>query len=122
MNIRPEEDMTILATTTTLLVENELHPLIQWMLLRAIREIHNEGSHFFAPTDFFPARLDNTTDLSPIAVRFYGHGFPALTEYMPWWLAIYLDRIWVILLTVVAIVVPLKEIWSAIRDLRTKGD
>lgn len=122
VNIRPEEDKTILATTTTLLVENELHPLIQWMLLRAIREIHNEGSHFFAPTDFFPARLDNTTDLSPIAVRFYGHGFPALTEYMPWWLAIYLDRIWVILLTVVAIVVPLKEIWSAIRDLRTKGD
>lgn len=118
--MRPERNTTILATSTTLLVENELHPFIQWMLIRAVRDLNNKGARFFAPANFFPAQLDNMTDLSPIADRYYEHGFPALTEYMPWWLAVYLDRIWVLLLTALAIIVPLREIWSAVQNIRTK--
>lgn len=116
----PEQNKTILATSTTLLVENELHPFIQWMLIRAVRDLNNKETRFFAPQNFFPAQLDSTTGLSPIAERYYEHGFPALTEYMPLWIAIYLDRIWVLILTALAIIVPLRELWGAIQNLRTR--
>jgi TRAP-type uncharacterized transport system substrate-binding protein len=119
--MRPEQPKTILATSTTLLVENELHPLTQWMLIRAVRQINNGGTRFFAPPNFFPAQLDGITDLSPIAERYYEHGFPGLTEYMPWWLAIYLDRIWVLMLTLLAVIVPLRELKSAIQDLQARS-
>lgn len=120
--LSPEADKTILATSTTLLVEENTHPYIQWLLLRGVREINNESSRFFAPPNFFPAQLDTTIKLSKIAARYYERGFPELTEHMPWWLAIYLDRIWVFVLTLLAVIVPIKELWSAINDLRSKND
>ncbi len=119
-SLNPDSDKTILATSTTLLVEENTHPYIQWLLLRAIRDINNEGSRFFAPPNFFPAQLDTTINLSKIAARYYASGFPELTEHMPWWLAIDLDNIWVVLLTVLAIIVPIRELWSAIHDLISK--
>lgn len=121
-SLNPESDKTILATSTTLLVEENTHPYIQWLLLKAIRDINNESSRFFAPPNFFPAQLDTTIELSKIAARYYESGFPELTEHMPWWLAIYLDRIWVFILTLLAVIVPIKELWSAIEDLRSKND
>lgn len=119
--LNPESDKTILATSTTLLVEEETHPYIQWLLLKGIRDINNEGSRFFAPPNFFPAQLDLTIGLSKVAERYYAHGFPELTEYMPWWLAIYLDSIWVFALALLAVMGPIREFWSAINDLLTKN-
>ncbi len=118
--LNPESDTTILATSTTLLVEENTHPYIQWLLMKAVRDINNEGSRFFAPPNFFPAQLDTSVRLSKIAARYYNSGFPELTEHMPWWLAIYLDRIWVVILSVLAIFVPMRQLWSAINDLVSK--
>ena len=112
----PEVDKNILATSITLVVEEDTHPYLQWLLLKAIRDIGNEGSRFFAPPNFFPAQLDDTSNLSGVAQRFYESGFPELTQHLPWWLAIYLDRFWVVLLTILAIVIPVREFWSVIKD------
>jgi hypothetical protein len=116
--MNPRVNKTILATTTTLLVEENTHPYIQWLLLKAVRDISNEGDNFFAGPNFFPAQLDTTVNLSEIADRYYERGFPELTDYMPWWVAIYFDRIWILVITALAIIIPIKELWSAVKDLR----
>ena len=115
-NIRPAADTTVLSTTVALLVEDNLNPYTQWVLLKAIRDLNNDRSHFFAPPNFFPAYLDRSIPLSSIATRYYQRGFPVLTEYLPLWLAIYLDRVWVYLLAVLAIVLPLARLIPNIRD------
>lgn len=117
---RPNKDTDLLATSTTLLVEENTHPYIQWLLLKAIRDIHNEGDHHFSPENFFPARLDSNVALSEIADRYYDSGFPELVKYMPFWLAVYLDRFWVVLLSFLAIVLPVRELWAIVSDLRRK--
>lgn len=117
----PDDDISILSTSMTLLVEENTHPYIQWLLLRAIRDISNASAQGFAPTGFFPARLDSTVALSNIAERYYDSGFPELAKYMPLWLAVYLDRFWVILLSVLAIILPLKEIWGFAEGIREKA-
>lgn len=116
----PDTDKTLLSTSVALMVEEETHPYIQWMLIKAIHDISNEGTRDFTPLNFFPAQLDSTSPLSDVAKRYYQSGFPELTQYLPWWLAIYLDRIWIFLLTILAVIVPIRELWSAITDLRTK--
>ena len=117
----PANDTSILSTSMTLLVEENTHPYIQWLLLKAIRETNNGGPQGFASTNFFPARLDSTVALSDIAERYYDSGFPELAKYMPLWLAVYLDRFWVILLSFLAIILPLKEIWLIAQGLRAKA-
>ena len=118
--MRPDQDTNLLATSTTLLVEENTHPYIQWLLLKAIRDIHNEGDHHFSPENFFPARLDSSVELSEIADRYYDSGFPELVKYMPFWLAVYLDRFWVVLLSILAVILPIRELWSVISDLKSK--
>ena len=119
--LSPANDTSILSTSMTLLVEENTHPYIQWLLLRAIRDTNNGGAQGFAPTNFFPARLDSTVALSDIAERYYDSGFPELAKYMPLWLAVYLDRFWVILLSFLAVILPLKEIWGIAGGIRAKA-
>lgn len=114
----PRSDINLLATSITLLVEENTHPYIQWLLLKAIRELHNDGTHHFSTLNFFPARLDSGVELSSIAERYYDSGFPELTKYMPFWIAIYFDRIWVVLLSFLAVILPIRELWSVINDLK----
>lgn len=111
----PQTDTEILSTTITLLVEDTLNPYTQWIFLKAIRELNNNRTHFFAAPGFFPAYLDRSIPLSSIAQRYYDSGFPPLTEYLPLWLAIYLDRMWVYILGLLAIVIPLTSLIPGIR-------
>lgn len=114
--IRPSVNTDILSTTVTLLVENELNPYTQWIFLKAIRDLNNERTHFFAAPDFFPAYLDRSIPLSNVASRYYERGFPALTAYLPWWLAIYLDRVWLYTLAFLAILIPVVNLIPNIRN------
>ena len=115
VNLRPAEDVQILSTTVTLLVENNLNPYIQWIFLKAIRDLNNERQNYFAAPDFFPAYLDRSVPLSNVAERYYQYGFPSLTAYMPWWLAIYLDRVWLFTLGLLAIVLPIVKLLPGIK-------
>lgn len=114
-DLRPQTDTEILSTTITLLVEDTLNPYTQWVFLKAIRELNNNRTHFFAAPGFFPAYLDRSIPLSSIAQRYYDSGFPPLTEYLPLWLAIYLDRMWIYILGLLAIMLPLASLIPGIR-------
>lgn len=55
----------------------------------------------------FPVPRDTDFPLSPEARRYYSSGPPFLQRYLPYWGASLVDRLWVMLLPVVAIVFPL---------------
>lgn len=101
--IEPKRDINLISTTITLLVEENMHPYIQWVLIKAIKEVSNARTEFFARPDFFPAHLDRSTPLSEVAKQYYAQGFPFLANYLPLWLAVYLDRMWLIILSAIAI-------------------
>lgn len=125
LNLReqnPNDDVTVLESSMTLLVEKDTHPYIQWLLLKAVRDIQNNADHRFAPINFFPARLDGSIKMSEIAERYYNFGFPELSKYMPLWIAIYLDRIWFVLLSFLAVILPFRQIWSILRELSGKDN
>jgi len=116
----PNRDVDILASTVTLLIEADTHPVVQWLFLKAAKEIGNSHDHFFAKPGFFPAHLDDTVPLSPIAEQYYTSGFPKVLEYFPLWLGVLIDRFWVLIVTLLALGLPLIKLIGSIRSFPAK--
>jgi len=91
---RPQEDVNMAASTTTLLIRQDLHHSIQNLILSISKEIYANESYFFDRPGGFPAFVDKQTPRSPIAEKFYSRGPPLLTGYVPYWLASYIDLAW----------------------------
>ena len=104
--IYPSEDITILASTTMLLVEKDMHPALQWAYLLAAQEYGRRTDAFFAKSEFFPKNLDQSFPLSQTATRFYAHGTPEVFAYLPLWLASLIENIWAYALAFVVIIYP----------------
>jgi len=111
----PPRDTDLLASSLTLLVEKDLHPTLQWLFLIAAREIGAERGSFFAKAGQFPAYLDPAVPLSPVAKRFYAGSMPALHDYLPLWLAVIVDRVWVIVVAFFGLLLPILNKFSALR-------
>lgn len=108
--ITPQKDVAMPATTTVLLVDEDLHPAIQYLFLKASKDLNKEYKPFFNRPGGFPAYLDPTVPESEIAERFYEHGLFPLDRFVPFWLASFLDRAWFYLVAALAVVYPLMRI------------
>jgi TRAP transporter TAXI family solute receptor len=102
----PPQDITLLSSTANLVVKEELHPALAYLLLRAASEVHSRPGVFEHQNEF-PAPRDADFPLSVEAQRYYRSGPPFLQRYLPYWGANLVERLWVMLLPVVAILFPL---------------
>ena len=115
----PSQDISLISTTSSVAVKKEMHPDLQLALLMTIREINRNATNlFFAKRDEFPAYVDPTIPISPVAARFYDYGPPQMMRYLPFWVAGFIDRAWILLLTLVAVFYPLSKLNLHIRKLR----
>jgi TRAP transporter TAXI family solute receptor len=102
----PQQDVVLLAPTANLVARDSLHPALAYLLMRAATEIH-AGPGMLDRTDEFPAALEAGFPLSSEARRYYQAGVPLLQRYLPFWAANLVDRLWVMLVPLIAVVVPL---------------
>lgn len=116
----PPEDIRVLAPTASLVVRDDLHPALQALLLQAAREVHGRPG-FFQSANEFPAYLDPMLPLSPEADRFFKSGAPFLQRYLPFWLAVLVDRMIVLLVPVIALLIPLMRIAPAVYNWRVRS-
>ncbi len=102
----PEQDVVLLAPTANLLAQDTLHPALAYLLMRAASEIHGSAG-LLDRSGEFPAPLETGFPLSDEARRYYQAGIPFLQRYLPFWAANLVDRLWVMLVPIIAVVVPL---------------
>lgn len=112
----PTQEITLLATSVNLLVENTLHPAVQWAFLMAAQDSNLKTQRFFTNTGPYPAYQDKAFPLSPVAERFYNHGVPSFFSYLPLWLAALIENFWVLLLAIFLIALPLIKKISGLRS------
>ena len=107
----PKKDVELIATTASLVVRRDMHPDVQLALLMATKDvIRNSTNLFFAKRNEFPAYVDPLIQISPIAEHFYDYGPPHAARYLPFWMAGFIDRAWILLLTLLAIFYPLSKL------------
>ncbi|MCX5809156.1 MAG: C4-dicarboxylate ABC transporter substrate-binding protein [Proteobacteria bacterium] len=105
----PPSGINLVAPTTNLVVRNTLHPALMYLLLDAASEIHG-GAGWVNKAGEFPAPKVQDFPLSDQAERFYKTGRPFLLDYLPFWVAVLLDRIVKILIPVLVVIFPLMKI------------
>jgi TRAP-type uncharacterized transport system substrate-binding protein len=102
----PSEDIHLLAVTTSLIVRNDLHPALIYLLLDAAVEIHSNAGWLNKKGEF-PSPRELSFPTSNYAQRFYKSGRPFLLDYLPFGIAAFVDRTLLIMIPVAIILIPL---------------
>jgi TRAP-type uncharacterized transport system substrate-binding protein len=102
----PATDITLMASTTNLLIDDKMHPALQFLFLEAAREINGKAS-FFAKQGEFPSFKNLDVPESPVALHYEKNGSPLLMLYFPFWLAELINRLAFVVLPFFALSYPL---------------
>lgn len=116
---RPSRDVHLVAPTATLVARDTLHPALIQLFVQAAQQVHGSAGWFQRQGDF-PNATDNERTLAPEAQRFYRNGVPLLQRYLPFWLANLVDRMWVALLSIVAVLIPLSRVLPPLYEFRIR--
>ncbi len=113
----PSEDLRLVATTTNLLIDDRMHPAIQFLFLEAAREINGRES-FFSKRGEFPSFKDSLLPESPVAVHYEKNRYPLIASYFPFWLAELINRLVFILLPFLVVAYPALQALPSFRTRR----
>ncbi len=102
----PPEDVALLAPKASIVARKDLHPALQYLFLEAASVIHS-GPGFFQKAGQFPAPEGIDIPLSAYARHFFKSGAPFLQRYLPFWLAVLVERLLILLIPLVGVIYPL---------------
>ena len=117
---QPPRDVRLVAPTAALMAGEALHPALVQLFVQAARQIHGDAGWFQRKGDF-PSADNTERPLAKEAERFYRSGPPFLQRYLPFWLANLVDRMWLALLSIVAILIPLSRIVPPLYEFRIRS-
>ena len=115
----PDKDIQLLGTTTNLLIDDHMHPALQFLFLEAAREINGKAS-FFAKRGEFPLFGSSGLPESPVAVHYQKNGSPLLMAYLPFWLAELVNRLIFVFLPFCVIAYPVLLTLPSYREKRIR--
>jgi hypothetical protein len=116
----PPRDVPLLATTTSLLAREGTHPALVQLFVQAAAEIHG-GAGWISRAGRFPSPQHTEFPLAPDAERYYRSGPPLLQRYLPFWLANLVDRMWVVLFSIIAVLIPLSRVVPPLYEFRVRS-
>ena len=112
----PPQTIQLLSTTTQLLVDDRLHPALQYLFLEAAEAINGKQS-FFAKRGEFPKFNRSAFPESEVAARFEKSGVPPIMNYLPFWVAEFIHRMFLLIVPFLAFAYP---IVSSLPNYRSK--
>jgi TRAP transporter TAXI family solute receptor len=105
----PEQPITLVASAATLAARETIHSAHVDALLRAATDLHRGGGLFEMPAEFpSPDYVD--FPLSSDAKRFFESGPTFLRRFLPLWVALQVERLWILILPLITLVIPLMRI------------
>ena len=113
----PAKDIPLIAPITSLVAREDTHPAIIQLLVQAASRIHSSPG-WIAQAGQFPTSQAAEFPIAPEAERFYLNGPPLLQRYLPFWLANLIDRMWVVLFSIVAVMIPLTRVVPPLVEFR----
>jgi len=116
----PPDDVRLIATTTVLVARVGTHPALEQLFVQAAHALHG-GTGWFAHAGQFPVALSADWPMAAEAQRFYRAGAPLLQRYLPFWLANTIDRMWVVLVSIVAVLIPLTRVVPPLYQFRIRS-
>jgi TRAP transporter TAXI family solute receptor len=116
----PARDLELVATTTSLVAREDTHPALLQLFVQAAGRIHG-GAGWIARAGQFPSASGSELPLAPEAERYYRNGPPLMQRYLPFWLANLIDRMWVSLIAIGAILIPISRMVPPLYAFRVRS-
>lgn len=116
----PPQDVHLVAPTATLVARDDTHPALVQLFVQAAQQVHG-GAGWFQHKGEFPTALNTERPLAKEAQRYFQSGVPLLQRYLPFWLANLVDRMWPVLVTIVAILLPLSRMLPPLYQFRIRS-
>lgn len=105
----PPKDYHLIAPTATLVARADLHPALIDLFVHAAANIHGNAGWFNRQKEF-PTASYTEIPVARGAEKYYNNGPSFLHHYLPFWLANFLQRMWVVIVAVGALALPLSRI------------
>lgn len=116
----PPANIRMIAPTATLVARDSLHPALVQLFVQAARQIHGAPG-WFQRKGAFPSVENTERPLAAEAERFYRSGPPLLQRYLPFWIANLIDRMWVVMVSIIAILIPLSRVVPPLYEFRVRS-
>lgn len=116
----PLKDIAMIATTANLVVPEDLHPALSYLLLDAARHTHSRPSLVSRAGDF-PSPQGTDFPLAEEAERYFKNGRPFLQRYLPFWLANFVQRLILVLVPLIAVLVPVFKFLPSLLEWRQQN-
>ena len=113
----PARNTTLLSPTAHLVAREDLHPALVILLIQAATEVHGHAG-LFQRAGEFPAPVAADFAVSGEARRFYQSGPSFLQRYLPFWVAVFVQRMIVLLIPLIAVLIPLMRILPSLYTWR----
>ena len=116
----PPQDVRLIATTATLLARQDVHPALKQLFSQASLKLHSKAGWFNRAHEY-PNLANNEFPLAKEAERTVRQGVPLLQRYLPFLLANLLERMWLVLGIIIAILLPLSRIVPPLYQFRIRS-
>ena len=116
----PPRNLALIAPTTMLVARADTHPALLQLFVQAAHDVHGEAGWFTGAAQF-PSKQGVELALAAEAERYYKNGKPVLQRYLPFWLANLIDRMWVALISIIAILIPLGRVVPPLYNFRIRS-
>ena len=116
----PPQNVQLVATTTALLAQESTHPALLQLFVQAARDFHGPPG-WFHRAGAFPTTEHSEYPISREAERTIRSGAPFLQRYLPFWLANLVERMWLVLGIIIAILLPLSRIVPPLYEVRIRS-
>ncbi|NOQ15966.1 MAG: TAXI family TRAP transporter solute-binding subunit [Methyloprofundus sp.] len=116
----PNQAIKLLAPSANLVITDDFNPALTVLLLRAADTIHHNAT-IFSAADSFPTNQFIAYPINEVAERFYKVGPPFLMRYLPFWPAVFIDRMIVMIIPLLALILPLGKIMPPLYRWRIRS-
>ena len=116
----PPEDVRLVAPTTALITRTATHPALLQLFAQAGNQIHG-GAGWFKRAREYPNIENNELPMAKEAERAIKNGPPLLQRYLTFWVANLIERMWLVLSIILALLLPLSRIVPPLYAFRVRS-
>lgn len=116
----PPQDVRLVAPTTALIDRKETHPALLQLFVQAGKQIHG-GAGWFRRARDYPNLANNELPIAAEAERSINNDKPFLQRYLPFWVANLVERMWLVMGIILAIMLPLSRIVPPLYAFRVRS-
>ena len=116
----PPQDVRLVAPTTALIARKGTHPALLQLFVQAGKQIHGNAGWFRRARDF-PNIANNELPIAAEAERGIRNDKPFLQHYLPFWVANLVERMWLVMGIILAVMLPLSRVVPPLYEFRVRS-